>query len=178
MLEKTRNQLFDTNYTTVVRQGGFPVVDRAKVTPPDNRGWMDRFVDFFVKIRRTNPAQTQANTRSVLANKSLEEQLQRIIQMDDDKYNDALLTPELRKYLTTVEQEYVQMMKDYKSHLAPSYREMKSASYSLSGIVAKCYYASSYPSYIDFLWTRDVMSFYAKWDMSWFIYPAENSAIQ
>ncbi|MDP2669934.1 MAG: DUF87 domain-containing protein [bacterium] len=135
-------------------------------------------MDFFVKIRHTDSAAVQATTRSALANQSLDEQLRRIVQLDDDKYDDNLLTPELRKNILTLEQEYVQTMKDYKSHIAPSYREMQSSSYNLSGVMAKSYYAVSYPAYIDFLRTRDVMSFYAKRDMSRFIYPAENSAIQ
>lgn len=178
MLTKSRDILFDTNYTWVIRQWWFPVIDRTKVEQPDNRGRLDRFVNFFVQIRRTDGVTAQAQRKSLLANKSLEEQLQKIILMDDDKYNDNFLTPELRKYLVTLEQEYVQTMQDYKSHLAPSYREMKSSSYNISGVVAKSYYTASYPSYIDFLWTRDVLWFYAKRDMSWFIYPTENNAIQ
>lgn len=178
MLTKSRDKIFDTNYTGIIRQWGYPVIDWSLVEKPDNRGWLDRFVDFFIKIRRTDGASVQTSKKALLANKSLEEQLQNIILMDDDKYKDSLLTPELRKYLVTLEQEYVQTMTNYKSHLAPSYREMKSSSYNVSGVFARWYYASSYPSYIDFLWTRDVMWFYAKRDMSRFIYPAENSAIQ
>ncbi len=63
-------------------------------------------------------------------------------------------------------------------HLAPSYREVKGNHFDVSGVVGKSYYATSYPSYIDFLWTRDMLTHYAKWDMSRFIYPSENSAIQ
>ena len=178
MLEKITDQVYDTNYTAIIRQGGYPVVDRSNITVSDHRWRIDRFVDFFVKIRHTDSAAVQATTRSALANQSLDEQLRRIVQLDDDKYDDNLLTPELRKNILTLEQEYVQTMKDYKSHIAPSYREMQSSSYNLSGVMAKSYYAVSYPAYIDFLRTRDVMSFYAKRDMSRFIYPAENSAIQ
>lgn len=108
-------------------------------------------------MRRSDGVSAQESKRALLANKPLEEQLQKIILIEDDKYSDALLTPELRKYLVVLEQEYVQTMKDYKSHLAPSYREMKSSSFNISGVVARTYYASSYPSYIDFLWTRDVL---------------------
>jgi hypothetical protein len=178
MLPQNRNRYIDTNYSTVVRQWWFPVVDRTTVEKPDNRGRLDRFVNFFVSIRRSDGVAVQKSKTSLLANKTLEEQLQRIVAMEDDKYNDNLLTPELRKYLVTLEQEYVKTMKDYKAHIAPSYREMKSSDYNVSGIFGRAYYASSYPSYIDFLWTKDVLWFYAKRDLSWFIYPAENSAIQ
>lgn len=118
---------------------------------------MDRFVNFFVSVRPNTGVSAQNTTRSVLANKSLEEQLRRIVEMNDDKYSDALLTSELRKHLVSLEQEYVQTMKDYKAHIAPSYREMKSSAFNISGVFAKCYYASSYPSYIDFLRTKDVL---------------------
>lgn len=178
MLTKSHDKLFDTDYTWIIKQGWFPVIDRSVVEERDNKGRLDRFVDFFIKFRRTDWVTAQENKRSLLANKSLEEQLQRIILIEDEKYTDKLLTPELRKYIVTLEQEYVQTMQDYKSHLAPSYREMKSSSYNISGVFARSYYASSYPSYIDFLRTRDVLSFYAKRDMSRFIYPSENSAIQ
>jgi hypothetical protein len=63
-------------------------------------------------------------------------------------------------------------------HIAPSYREVKPGMYALSGILGKTYYATSYPSYIDFLWTRDMLNYYAKRDMTRFIYPANDNAIQ
>jgi hypothetical protein len=33
-----------------------------------------------------------------------------------------MISPKLRKYVLELEQEYVSTMKDYKMHLAPSYR--------------------------------------------------------
>lgn len=116
--------------------------------------------------------------RSILKDKTLEEQVKYIISIEDEKYNDNLLTPELRRYILALEKEYVTTLKDYKMHLAPSYREVKGNHFNISGVVGKSYYATSYPSYIDFLWTRDMLTHYAKRDMSWFIYPSENSAIQ
>jgi conjugal transfer ATP-binding protein TraC len=178
MLTKSRDKIFDTNYTKIVRQGWFPVINWSIVEKPDTRWWLDRIVDYFVKVRRTDGVTVQESKKSLLADKSLEEQLQKIILIEDEKYTDTLLTPQLRKYLVTLEQEYVQTMRDYKSHLAPSYREMKSSSFNISWVVARSYYASSYPSYIDFLWTKDILWFYAKRDMSRYIYPTENSAIQ
>jgi len=35
-----------------------------------------------------------------------------------------------------------------------------------------------YPTYIDALWTRDLMGMHAKWDMSFFIYPEDDTAMQ
>jgi len=36
----------------------------------------------------------------------------------------------------------------------------------------------TYPSYLDALWTRDIFSFHGKRDMSFFIYPEDDSAMQ
>lgn len=178
MITKARNKILDTNYTWVIKQWWFPVVERTEVKQVDNRGRIDRFVDFFVQRRKGDGSSVQQQKAALLNDKTIEEQLIKIIQIEDDKYNDNMLTSQLRKYLITLEQEYVQTMQDYKAHIAPSYREMKSSSYNISGMFARWYYATSYPSYIDFLRTRDVLAFYAKRDMTWFIYPAENYAIQ
>lgn len=113
-----------------------------------------------------------------MKNKSLDEQLKYLLSLEDEAYNENLISPELRKHIVDLEKEYVSTLKDYKMHLAPSYREVKGNHFNVSGVVGKSYYATSYPSYIDFLWTRDMLSYYAKRDMSWYIYPAENAAIQ
>lgn len=68
-------------------------------------------------------------------------------------------------------------MQDYKSHIAPSYRQTDAANFQLSGVFGKTYYVQNYPSYTDFLWTRDVLNFYGKWDATWFIYPSDESTI-
>jgi hypothetical protein len=45
-------------------------------------------------------------------------------------------------------------------------------------VYGKTYYFHNYPSYVDFLWTRDILNFYGKRDLSFYIYPADDSAIQ
>lgn len=105
-------------------------------------------------------------------------QIKALIEMPDDKYNDKLLTSDLRKHIQKVEKEYVTSLADYKSHMAPSFREVKPSVMNVSGLFGKTYYAHNYPSYIDFLWTRDMMGFYDKWDMSRFIYPEDDADIQ
>ena len=178
MLNKALNHVYDTDYSDVVKQGGVPVVNREIVIEQDNRGRLERFADFFVKIRRTDGVAQQNSKRSLLSNKSLEEQLKAIIAMKDEEYNDNLLSSELRKYIIELENEYVSILKDYKVHISPSYREVAPGHFQVTDMLGKTYYATSYPSYIDFLWTRDILSYYAKRDMSWFVYPADNSAIQ
>lgn len=125
MLEKTLNQVYDTNYTSLIQQGGQPVVDWSQVQEPDRRSRFDRFVDFFVKVRVKEKGVQQTSKRSTLSNKSLEEQLKAILAMPDEQYSDDVLTSELRKYITDLETEYVSVLKDYKMHIAPSYREVK-----------------------------------------------------
>lgn len=178
MLQTALNQVYNTDYTDLVKQGGQPVVDRSTVETTDKRGRLDRFVWFFLQIRRSDGISKQTSQRSLLENKSLEEQLKIIVSMEDESYSDDLLTSKLRKYILEFEREYVSTLKDYKMHIAPSYREVKPGMYALSGILGKTYYATSYPSYIDFLWTRDMLNYYAKRDMTRFIYPANDSAIQ
>ncbi len=52
MITKARNKILDTNYTWVIKQWWFPVVERTEVKKVDNRGRIDRFVDFFVQRRK------------------------------------------------------------------------------------------------------------------------------
>jgi len=178
MLQKMRDQIYDTNYRPEVRQGGFPLIDWEGVTYTQKQWFFDRIVWLFVQSKKSDWVSKQSSTRNILKDKSLEEQLLYVVKMDDEKYNDEMLTPELRKYILEFEAEYVQTLSDYKEHMAPSYREITSGNFNISWVLGKTYYTHSYPSYIDFLWTRDMLWFYAKWDMTWFIYPADDSAIK
>ncbi|MBP7848550.1 hypothetical protein KA013_05090 [Patescibacteria group bacterium] len=86
---------------------------------------LDRFIGLFLQIKSSGKSKTLESKRSVLKDKTLEEQVKYIISIEDEKYNDNLLTPELRRYILALEKEYVTTLKDYKMHLAPSYREVK-----------------------------------------------------
>jgi conjugal transfer ATP-binding protein TraC len=177
MLEKMRNQVYDTDYTQVIKQWGSPVVDWKKMAPADTRGWFDRCIDFFLQIHRPEKVVSEQSTYTSIQGKSLDEQLRAILALPDEQYDENMLTPELRRHIVDMEKEYVSTLQDYKSHIAPSYREVQSGQFSLSGILGKTYYATSYPSYIDFLRTREMLNYYAKRDMSWFVYPAEDTTI-
>ena len=98
--------------------------------------------------------------------------------MPDEEYSDKKLTSELRQYIKEVDTHYNSLLADYKSHIAPSYWKIETQKFNVSWILWKCYYTQEYPSYIDMLWTRDIMSIHAKWDMSFYIYPEDDSAIQ
>lgn len=178
MLSKSVNKIYDTNYTKTIKKGGFPAIHRKNIQKTNNESIIDRFIWFFFQIKKKEQVVHEDNKETLLKNKSLEEQLKYIIELDDDKYKDSLLTSQLRKYILGFEKEYVQTLRDYKEHIAPSYREMQGNYTNVGGVLGKTYYATSYPSYIDFLRTRDLLSLYAKRDLSWFIYPADNSVIQ
>lgn len=114
----------------------------------------------------------------MIKDKGLRDQVKYLLELPDDQYNDSKLTGKLRQYILEIEKQYNSVINDYKSHIAPSFWEHKASDFNISGIFGKSYYVQSYPSYIDALWTRDILSFHAKWDMSWFIYPEDDSAIQ
>ncbi|MBP6910251.1 DUF87 domain-containing protein [Patescibacteria group bacterium] len=214
------NVVYDTSYTQLLPQGGFPYFDEkilepkeaiaadvtAKVAAPANGGSADAsaasngilgekvkvkkpgFFDQFFQWIFGNPKKAKQDEATKIAEQvkvdmdhqddPLTEQIKQLIEMPDEKYNDKLLTSELRKHIQKVEKEYVTSLADYKSHMAPSFWEIKPSGVNISGLFGKTYYAHNYPSYIDFLWTRDMMNFYDKWDMSWFIYPEEDADIQ
>jgi len=179
MLNSISNQIYDTNYRPQIKQGWYPVIDRESVTTPAvKQGVLDKIAGFFVKNKKTNSVSKQNSKKNIIKDKSLEEQLKYIITLPDDEYKDDLLTSELRKYILDFEKEYITTLSDYKEHIAPSYREVRGGDFNISGVLGKTYYTHSYPSYIDFLWTRDMLSFYAKRDMSRFVYPADDSTIK
>lgn len=115
---------------------------------------------------------------ALLKDKDLKDQIKAILEMPDEDYSDKKLTSKLRQFIVEVEKHYNTTISDYKSHIAPSYWDFKGINYNVSGLFGKSYYVQSYPSYIDALWTRDILSFHAKWDMSFFVYPEDDAAIQ
>ena len=108
----------------------------------------------------------------------LREQIKKILEIPDAEYKDSMITSDMRRFIKQVDEEYTSNMADFKSHIAPSYWEYKSNWMNISGILWKTYYTQRYPTYIDALWTRDLMSMHAKWDMSFFIYPEDDAAMQ
>lgn len=131
------------------------------------------------KKEENNVSTVTATPENVeLKNKALKDQVQYLLQLPDEEYSDKKLTSDLRSYIIEVERHYDTTVSDYKSHISPSFWEFKWTHYNVSWLLWKTYYAQSYPSYIDALWTRDMLSFNGKWDMSWFVYPEDDSAIQ
>jgi len=108
----------------------------------------------------------------------LREQIKKILEIPDSEYKDSMLTSDMRRFIKKVDEEYTKNIADFKSHIAPSYWEYKSNWMNISGILWKTYYTQRYPTYIDALWTRDLMTMHTKWDMSFFIYPEDDAAMQ
>ncbi len=186
-MEIIQNVVYDTDYSAYIADGGYPLFEK----PANEKMWFfDKllsgiFPSLFAKkgisavtgIVGKKP-QEPLPENVTIKDKDLRDQVKYILELPDDKYNDGLLTSKLRAFIADTEKEYNTVVNDYKSHIAPSYREFKSTHYNISGLLGKTYYAQSYPSYIDALRTRDIFGFHAKWDMSRFIYPEDDAAIQ
>ena len=120
----------------------------------------------------------QQSENPIIVNKTLKDQVKYILELPDEEYSDKKITQELRKYILETEKQYNSVLADYKSHIAPSFWKVEWPQFQLSGLYGKSYYMQTYPSYLDALWTRDVLWFHGKWDMSFYIYPEDDSAMQ
>lgn len=195
MLEHIQDVVYDTNYVWSLPDWWYPAFSDKKIvqkitvkkkSPLDavNKLFDSMFGFLFPSLQKkgtqtdTAPKDTKNPKVPLIARKDLKDQVKEILLLPDDQYSEKLLTSELRQYIGEVDKHYSSTIADYKSHISPSYWEVKAAEYALSGIFGKTYYTQSYPSYIDALWTRDIFTFHAKWDMSFFIYPEDDSAIQ
>lgn len=181
------NKTYNTNYTDLLPKWGFVEYTLPKETNTSTGSkWF--FNDFygwiFGTVQKDNTADKKLDTweQAVIdaekGRNPLQDQLREILRTPDEKYSDKLLTSDMRRYVQSIEQEYVTSVADYKTHMAPSYWELQTSSVNISGLFGKTYYAHNYPSYMEALWTRDILGFYNKWDMSWFIYPEDDASIQ
>ena len=181
------NVVYDTNYSQQIADGGYPLFQAPVAT--QKLWFFDKllsgiFPSLFAKKWTPAGAGLLGQKKEPLPenkdikDKELRDQVKYLLELPDDQYNDQKLTSKMRAYIAETEKEYTSVINDYKTHIAPSYWEFKSTHYNVSGIFGKTYYAQSYPSYIDALWTRDIFGFHAKRDMSRFIYPEDDAAIQ
>lgn len=178
--------IFDTNYSQQIPNWGKPNYVLQVESPKKAAGGIwGLFDSFFWTLfpsaaapKKDGTWATVVQENSMIKDKDLKEQIKYLLELPDDQYNDNKLTSKLRQYIVEVERQYISVISDYKSHIAPSFWEHKPSYFNISGLLWRSYYVQSYPSYIDALWTRDILSFHAKWDMSWFIYPEDDAAIQ
>ena len=197
MIPGVQNIVYDTNYTQQIPNWGFTnffIEKENKKTWKKKTGWggiMGIFNSLagnllgskwkawtakWSKLPGKKPTPLPEN--ELIKNAELKDQVQYLLKLPDEEYSDKKLTSKLRQYITEVEKHYLTSISDYKSHMAPSFRDYKGINYNVSWIFWKSYYTQSYPSYIEALWTRDLMSFHGKRDMSFFIYPEDDAAIQ
>jgi len=187
-MEVIQNVVYDTDYSAYVADGGYPLFQAP--AGAEKLWFLDKLLSgIFPSLFGKKWAPTGAGMlggkhkeplpeNNEIKDKELREQVKYLLELPDEQYNDQKLTSKMRQYIAETEKEYSTVINDYKSHIAPSYWEFKPTHYNVSGIFGKSYYAQSYPSYIDALWTRDIFGFHAKWDMTWFIYPEDDAAIQ
>lgn len=187
-MEVIQNIVYDTDYSAYIADGGYPLF---QVPAHEQKlGFFDKllsgiFPSLFAKkwapatasLLGGKPKEALPENAEI-KDKDLRDQVKYLLELPDDQYNDQKLTSKMRAYISETEKEYTSVINDYKTHIAPSYWEFKPTHYNVSGIFWKSYYAQSYPSYIDALRTRDIFGFHAKWDMSRFIYPEDDAAIQ
>lgn len=173
--------------------------DIEKEAPKKKKSWIDSMLDTVFweewekkpekkvsdkkKDSSNEASQQNQNENKPLTEKEkktneLREQIKKILEIPDAEYKDSMITSDMRRFIKQVDEEYTSNMADFKSHIAPSYWEYKSNWMNISWILWKTYYTQRYPTYIDALWTRDLMSMHAKWDMSFFIYPEDDAAMQ
>lgn len=187
MEQKLKNIVFDSNYTNQVDNWwcvNFTITNN-KVN--NNKWFLDKLIEsifpnktkkFNWWISNTNIDWTSITENPILKDLSLKEQVKKIIEMPDKEYSDKKLTSQLREYISEAEKHYSKIINDYKSHISPSFWEFKGTEFNVSWLFGKSYYIQSYPSYIEALRTRDIFWFNAKRDMSFIIYPEDDSAIQ
>ena len=198
-MDKLKNIVFDTDYTSLIPEGWYPRYDfllNQNIVPPqdtDNedkdkkKKWFMWWInDIMEKIipswsKDKSPGTDKKSTTGDIVTTidwPLKDQIKKLTELPDDQYSDKLLTSELRWYLIDVEKQFLTATTNYKTHISPSYRELKASNYNISWLIGKAYYTNNYPSYMDYMWTKDVLQFYGKRDMSWYIYPANDWDIQ
>jgi len=178
MQDSLINGVFDTDYTGYVPDGGYPLLPAGKQS--DHR-W-DRIVKarsamIFSTPKKSGDAKPKADAKTV-AKQPLATQIQTLLALPDDEYSDSLLTSEMRKYILDTERQYAATLSSYKSHIAPSYWQVEWSKMHISWMLCKSYYVHDFPSYVEALWTREVIGFGWKFDRSYFLYKNDNSSIQ
>lgn len=183
MIEKISNVVIDTNYSQDIPNWWYVNFN----LPTQKKEWFfDKLLKSFfwwssgskIKIPWTTAKPEEKIENPIIKDKDLKEQVKAILELPDEEYNDSKLTSKLRQFIGEVENHYNSTISDYKSHIAPSYREFKWNHFNVSWLLWKSYYAHSYPTYIDALRTRDLFGFHAKRDMAFYLYPADDSSIQ
>lgn len=190
MNQNILNTVYDTNYVWIIPNGWYPVfaIIEDKTAKKASGSFIDNFLfgifpSLKPKAKDGTGAQISDKKEPEVSpefkkNQTLQDSITTMLNIPDEEYSDSKLTSQIRQYILEVEKHYISTITDYKSHIAPSFWEFKSTSFNVSWLLGKSYYVQSFPSYMDALRTRDLLSFHSKRDMSFFIYPEDDSAIQ
>ena len=175
-----KEKIFDWTLTKQVKNWGYPI--HQKKTEENNKKEKKSFFDtVFELLFPTAPSASQKNlsaSEQKQQNKKLKEQIKKFLEMPDDEYSDSKLTSELRNYLIKVNQEFEKAKVNIIQKISPSSFDIWVNEVNVSWMYARTYYINSYPSVLDFFWTRWLINIDWKYDASWFIYPTEKWDIQ
>ncbi len=195
MIDHLLNVVYDTDYTSIIPWGWYvsmnqsvwvvvpttPVAETLSsvpTVPPQKKSFFSNLFGWLFWSDKKPTEKAVIVDNPIIANKTLKEQVKYILELPDEEFTDKKITQEFRKFIIETERHHTSLLADYKTHIAPSYRKVDGSQFQLSGLYGKAYYMQTYPSYLDALWTRDIFGFHGKWDMSFYIYPEDDSAMQ
>ena len=178
-MEKYNNKILDSNYTKQLKFWWY-VNHISRVEEKQKKKWIfQRMIDFlFFNTESKKKTTLKIDDDWLYLNMSLEWQLRKILTLPDKKYTDKLLSSELRKYITEIENWIKKANIWIKEKISPSVIDIKINELNVSWMFSRTYYANAYPSTIDYLWTRQLLDIDHRWDASWFIYPSERHKIE
>jgi len=73
----------------------------------------------------TKDSTQNTDNKSSKLDGTLKEKVLKLLELTDDQYSDRLLDSETRGFLLDVEKEFLTATASYKTHIAPSYREVQ-----------------------------------------------------
>ena len=174
------NKIYDGKFTWVYVNYTKTIKNTVNKKKSAKKEWfIDKIVNaLFPSANVSKKTWNKKNNKTeIKSNKTLEEQIKWFLELPGDEYSDSKLTSELRSYLIKQDQEIEKANVNIKQKIAPSSFDIWINEVNVSGMYARTYYANSYPSVIDFLWTRWLVNLDGKYDASWFVYPTEKATI-
>jgi len=175
-----KEKIYDGNIIKQINKWWYVNFTIQKQTQKDWKKWFfDKIVNtlFPVAESKTNKTWEKQENKNIKLNNKIEEQIKKIIELPDEEYKDSKLTSELRNYIIENDKQIERANTNIKQKITPSSFEVWVNEINISGMYARTYYTNSYPSVIDFLWTKWLVNMDWKYDTTWFIYPTEKADI-
>ncbi len=175
-------KIYDGNVTKQVEKWwyvNFTIKKQKKKSSWKKEWFFDKIVNnlFPAVDNKTSKSWNKQENKSIKSNKKIEDQIKNFINMPEEEYKDSKLTSELRNYLIENDKQLERANTNIKQKIAPSSFDTWVNEVNVSWMYARTYYTNSYPSVVDFLWTKWIVNMDGKYDTSWFIYPTERSEI-